>query len=291
MSKLLLDSNPLVVLPELACMIGLNEAIVLQQVHYWVVKNTEAKRNFRDGFFWVFNSYSDWQKQFPWWSDRTVKRIFIKLEDSGLLVSGNYNKLRMDRTKWYRINYEKLDERVPLCQIGTIEKPILSQPIPEINKETDYSKVKKVPFDGFANQELATEFEEMNGPKAERGNSIFAQTTQKFGAERVAYMLSVVDWYIDRGYPAYTGKEHPMENKAKRVVFADKLLACSDATVCDDQIIATTLQQALRNFENCDPTIYYITNPKVLGYWMIQDEEVGYECVNNTEYAPVETMY
>ena len=35
-SKLLIDEPPLQVLPSLALKIGLNEAIILQQVHYWL---------------------------------------------------------------------------------------------------------------------------------------------------------------------------------------------------------------------------------------------------------------
>lgn len=38
MSKLLIDDYPIQVLPKLAKEIGLNEAIFLQQVHYWLKK-------------------------------------------------------------------------------------------------------------------------------------------------------------------------------------------------------------------------------------------------------------
>ena len=38
MSKLLINEHPLQVLPSLATKIGLNEAIVLQQIHYWKKK-------------------------------------------------------------------------------------------------------------------------------------------------------------------------------------------------------------------------------------------------------------
>ena len=38
MSNLLIDDYPILVLPKLANEIGLNEAIVLQQMHYWLKK-------------------------------------------------------------------------------------------------------------------------------------------------------------------------------------------------------------------------------------------------------------
>jgi hypothetical protein len=97
----------LVVNVELANILGLNECIVLQQVHYWLEKNKKEGRNFKDGFIWIYNTYADWQEQFPFWSDSTIKRIFSKLEDMSLLVSASYNN-----TKWYRIDYDMLNNLV-----------------------------------------------------------------------------------------------------------------------------------------------------------------------------------
>jgi hypothetical protein len=110
MSKLLYNTQPLVVDPDLAVLLGLNEAHFLQQVHYWIETNRRADRNFREGFYWTFNSYPNWQKQFPFWSIDTIRRIIHTLEDINLLISGNFNQLKIDRTKWYRINYAALEE-------------------------------------------------------------------------------------------------------------------------------------------------------------------------------------
>ncbi|HDJ6782414.1 TPA: DnaD domain protein, partial [Staphylococcus aureus] len=108
MNKLLIDDYPIQVLPKLAELIGLNEAIVLQQIHYWL-NNSKHKY---DGKTWIFNSYPEWQKQFPFWSERTIKRTFGSLEKQNLLHVGNYNKAGFDRTKWYSINYETLNKLV-----------------------------------------------------------------------------------------------------------------------------------------------------------------------------------
>jgi DnaD/phage-associated family protein len=105
LNKLLLDEKPLIVLPSLAKAIGLNEAIILQQLHYWL----QESNNIRDGYKWVYNTYEDWQKQFPFWSKNTIIRAIKSLEKMGLVVVGNYNKMKIDNTKWYRIDYEKLE--------------------------------------------------------------------------------------------------------------------------------------------------------------------------------------
>ncbi|MED3717323.1 DnaD domain protein [Geobacillus thermodenitrificans] len=108
MSKLLLDEKPLVILPSLAKEIGLNEAIILQQFHYWL----QESNNERDGQRWIYNTYEDWQKQFPFWSVTTIRRTIKKLENQGIIVSDNLNSMKIDKTKWYRIDYERLEEIV-----------------------------------------------------------------------------------------------------------------------------------------------------------------------------------
>ncbi len=64
-SKLLLDEPPLQVMPTLATLIGLNEAIVLQQVHYWLKTKENDQQDYIDSHYWVYNTYKQWQKQFP----------------------------------------------------------------------------------------------------------------------------------------------------------------------------------------------------------------------------------
>lgn len=116
-SSLLFDEAPLLVRPEMAKRIGLNESIVVQQIHYWLEnkrKSTKPKdlhkeRTYRDGRFWCYNSYAEWQEQFPFWSQKTIERIFSKLEEKGILLSGVFNEWKTDRTKWYTLDYEALD--------------------------------------------------------------------------------------------------------------------------------------------------------------------------------------
>ena len=145
MSKLLLNEQPLLIMPQLAEKIGLNESIVIQQIHYWNVINEKANNNFKDGHYWTFNSYVQWKEQFPFWSESTIKRIIKSLEKMGLVIIGNYNKLKIDRTNWYRIDYEMLAtiENTPKCQIELIkvsnrpnQDSKLKQPLPEINSKT-----------------------------------------------------------------------------------------------------------------------------------------------------------
>lgn len=105
MSKLIIDEQPLMVLPKLACAIGLNEAIVLQQVHYWLDRSDKV----RDDHKWTYNTLDKWHNQFPFWSLSTLKRTLKSLRDQKLLIATDkYNTLKIDKTLWYTIDYQKL---------------------------------------------------------------------------------------------------------------------------------------------------------------------------------------
>ena len=105
MNNLLIDDYPILVLPKLATEIGLNEAIVLQQMHYWINKSNHIHDNKR----WIYNSYKEWEQHFPFWSNATIRRTISSLEKQELVLVGNYNKAGFDKTKWYSINYSKLE--------------------------------------------------------------------------------------------------------------------------------------------------------------------------------------
>jgi len=112
MSKLLIDERPMMVLPSLAARIGLDEAVVLQQIHYWLDRHEEVghERTLRDGRWWVYNTVEEWQsKQFKWWSLRTVRRILEFLEKSGLISTAKFEQTKWVQRKWYTINYEVVE--------------------------------------------------------------------------------------------------------------------------------------------------------------------------------------
>lgn len=80
----------------LAKIIGLNESIVIQQIHYWIELNKSKNINFYEDKHWTYNTMIQWQEEFPFWSIETVKRTFKKLRDKNLLLIGNFNKLKID---------------------------------------------------------------------------------------------------------------------------------------------------------------------------------------------------
>ena len=80
----LFDEPPLIILPELAVKMGLNEThLVLQQLHYWLIKSTNIGTT-KNGY----NSIREWQEQFPFWSTDTIRRALNRLINSGIVIKG-----------------------------------------------------------------------------------------------------------------------------------------------------------------------------------------------------------
>ena len=108
---LLFDEHPLLISPILAKELGnLNEAVFVQQLHYWLESKKQFGKNYYDGRYWVFNSYEEWVKQFPWMSVPTLRRTIDSLVKKEFVIKGNYNQKKMDHTIWYSLNYEKIME-------------------------------------------------------------------------------------------------------------------------------------------------------------------------------------
>lgn len=102
--SILFTTKPIVLNVALAEAVGLNEAIVLQQLHYWI--SAERSGIEHGGRRWVFNTLESWQEQFPFWSTDTIKRAFTSLRKAGLIEVEQLAKHRHDRTNYYTIRYE-----------------------------------------------------------------------------------------------------------------------------------------------------------------------------------------
>ncbi len=88
---------------EVATKYGMLEAVLLENINFWVAKNKANEKNFYDGFYWTYNSITALSKLFPYASRATIFRALHNLEDAGLILAGNYNKDASDKTKWYTL--------------------------------------------------------------------------------------------------------------------------------------------------------------------------------------------
>ncbi len=123
---------------------GVNEAIMLQNFLFWIRHNAANNIHQHDGKTWTYNSKKALNKLFPFWSYDQVKGVLNSLINQGVLVTGNYNKLKFDRTLWYAFKDEHLF-------LGDLEKEPgdhKNQPVGKINhsqKANSISAMGKIP--------------------------------------------------------------------------------------------------------------------------------------------------
>ena len=213
MSKLLIQENPMMILPSLAKKIGLNQAIVIQQFHYWLL----SSKHTIDGRKWIYNSYKEWELQFTFWSGKTVERTIRSLEDQGYLQSANHNRTKQDKTKWYTINYEKLAE---LDESFKDNVPSSVRHFDELEKtksitEKDNQLDATVQIDELKSTECLTESDNLYQPLPE----ITTKITTKINSERIKTSLpfaEIITYLNDKTNSNYK----PSSNKTKDLIKA-----------------------------------------------------------------------
>lgn len=80
---------------------GVEKAVILYNLRFWLEKNKANDKNLHDGYYWTYNSAKAFTVLFPYYTSSKVHRLLTQMENDGLIVSGNYNKAGYDRTKWY----------------------------------------------------------------------------------------------------------------------------------------------------------------------------------------------
>ena len=123
---------------ELAKQYGTDEAIFLENLIFWVIRNRENERNFFDGRTWTYNSVRALKSLFPFWSDYQMRRVLESLIKQGVIVKGNYNKNPYDRTMWYALaDEEKLILRYQNFHLREPKNGVLetNEPIPDIKPD------------------------------------------------------------------------------------------------------------------------------------------------------------
>ena len=82
---------------------GVDEAIFLKNLIFWIKKNKANNRHFYDGHTWTYNSVKAYSELFPFWTYAKIRGIIDKLIKEGVIMKGNYNSNTYDRTMWYCI--------------------------------------------------------------------------------------------------------------------------------------------------------------------------------------------
>ena len=88
---------------ELAKVYGIECAIILHDIYYWVKYNEVRDSNLVNGRHWTYNTRKSMAYHFPYWSNDQIKRFTKKLIDAGLILVEQHNKKSFDHTLWYSL--------------------------------------------------------------------------------------------------------------------------------------------------------------------------------------------
>lgn len=163
---------------EIAVKYGVNAAVLLQNIGYWIRQNEANETNFFDGTYWTYNSRRAYRELFPYMSERQIDTAFRKLIDDGLIITGNYNKVAYDRTLWYALT----QKGKCILHFDGMESAEMSngnpqnvRPIPNINTNRN-TNINTNNCDRESQKRfLPPSLEEVRSYCAERKNSVDAQ--------------------------------------------------------------------------------------------------------------------
>lgn len=119
----------------IAKLYGIESATILQNIYFWVEKNKANETHFYDGYYWTYNSVKAFGYLFDYMSESVIRRSLKTLEDNGIIIKGNYNQVKYDRTSWYAITekgYSLFDKSI--CQNKQMEVSKITNRIVENNE-------------------------------------------------------------------------------------------------------------------------------------------------------------
>ena len=181
---------------ELATKVGVEKAVIIHNMYFWINHNAKNKKNVYDGSVWTYNSSSAFGKLFPYLKDRTISRYLLELEKDGYLKTGNYNDNTFDKTKWYSFTDNFLEE---LKNIGfDIEDILISQ-----NMYTDTHKMANRSTDNGEPIPDSKHTDEKQDDKEERDKSL-SKKDKRYDANADAN--NDVNEFVDRMYALYPAK-------------------------------------------------------------------------------------
>lgn len=126
--------------PDVASKVGINAAVVFQNLVYWCDKNAANGRHIHEGKAWTYNSAKAFEALFPYLSAKQIRTALEKLEAEGFIASGNFNQIGYDRTKWYTLGREgtRFSQFSAICPNGKMDLPkkangfaLEGEPIPD----------------------------------------------------------------------------------------------------------------------------------------------------------------
>ncbi len=77
----------------LACQVGIEKAILLGNIQFWIAENEKRKsaNHFRKGVYWTYDTAANLQQKYPYMNWKSIYRWLKELETSGWIVTDSFN--------------------------------------------------------------------------------------------------------------------------------------------------------------------------------------------------------
>jgi hypothetical protein len=165
---------------EIAREYGVDIAIVVNNIAFWLQKNKANKKHMYDGKVWTYNSTKAFAELFPYWTESQMRRILDKMQDLEIIQSGNYNKVAYDRTKWYTFTDAFVEKHKSICEFCQMESADLPngigenhEPIPDSKPDVNNTDIKTdIEQSFFENGELNQIFLDFIADRKKRGKKM-----------------------------------------------------------------------------------------------------------------------
>lgn len=130
---------------------GVDAAIILYNLKFWLDHNKANGTHINDGYVWSYNSAKAMADLFPYWTSNKIQKLMKKLEKDGVVIVGNYNKMAYDKTKWYTLPSYSLQPNGSSLSANRLNPSSeKAQPIPDVItdeikdiRNTDFSHPEK----------------------------------------------------------------------------------------------------------------------------------------------------
>jgi hypothetical protein len=80
---------------------GIEKALLLYHIKFWLLRNKNIGANVRDGYYWTCITAKAFAEVCPYFSKKKIHRLLVELEKCGALISRRFNESKLDQTKWY----------------------------------------------------------------------------------------------------------------------------------------------------------------------------------------------
>lgn len=224
---------------------GVNCAVILQNLWHWIKKNEANEKNFHDGTYWTYNSTKAFSELFPYLSQRQIETALKKLRDEGIIVTGNYNAMKYDRTLWYAIT-KKGKSILHGCEMESTTKgnglPPAVKPIPDINPNVTPNGNTYVSIVSYLNEKAGTAYK----PTTSK--------TQAAIKARLAEGFTEEDFYtvIDKKCAEWLGDSKMEKYLRPETLFGTKFEGYLNARVCKktDSRIPDSIRNRVSDVDN-----------------------------------------